>query len=61
MHYIGVDYHKKCCYVIVKDKEGRVERRETVNSSREEIQQFLQPYQAGKAVVEATRNWGTYI
>ncbi len=58
MHYIGVDYHKKYSYVVVKDKEGKVEQRGTLNNSREEFQQFLQPYRPGKAVLEATRNWG---
>ena len=58
MHYIGVDYHKKYSYMVVKDKDGKVERRGVVNNSKEEFQQSLQPYQPGKVVVEATRNWG---
>jgi transposase len=58
MHYIGVDYHKKYSYIVVKDEEGNPERRGTVANSREEIQHFLEPYRPGKAVVEATRNWG---
>jgi transposase len=57
VHYIGVDYHKKYSYVVVKDKEGKVERRGMVNNTREEFQQLLKPYRSGKAVVEATRNW----
>lgn len=58
MHYIGVDYHKRYSYVVVKDSEGKVERRGTVNNTREEFLEFLQPYRSGKAVLEATRNWG---
>ena len=58
MHYIGVDYHKKYSYVVVKDREGKVEQRCTVNNTKEEFCQLLKPYQAGKAVLEATRNWG---
>ena len=58
MHYIGVDYHKKYSYVVVKDKEGKVERRGKVDNTKEEFRQLLKPYQAGKAVLEATRNWG---
>lgn len=58
MHYIGVDYHKRYSYIVVKDRDGNVERRGTVNNSREELWQFLEPYQQGKAVLEATRNWG---
>jgi len=48
MHYIGVDYHKHYSYVVVKDKEGKVEQRGTVNNSKEKFQQFLQPYQPEK-------------
>jgi transposase len=58
VHYIGVDYHKKYSYVVVKDKEGKVERRGKVDNSKEEFRELLKPYQAGKAVLEATRNWG---
>ena len=58
MHYIGVDYHKKYSYVVVKNREGKVEQRGTVNNTKEEFRQALKPYQIGKAVLEATRNWG---
>ena len=58
MNYIGVDYHKKYSYLVVKDEEGHVEGRGTVNNTKEEVQRFLEPYHPGMAVVEATRNWG---
>jgi transposase len=58
VHYIGVDYHKKYSYVVVKDKEGKLERRGKVDNTKEEFQQLLKPYHSGKAVLEATRNWG---
>jgi len=58
VYYIGVDYHKKYSYIVVKDREGKVERRGTVNNNREDLHNFLEPYRSGKAVVEATRNWG---
>jgi len=34
MYYIGVDYHKKYSYVVVKDREGRVERRGKVDNTK---------------------------
>jgi transposase len=58
VHYIGVDYHKKYSYIVVKDREGKVERRGMVNNSRDDLHDFLEPYRSGKAVLEATRNWG---
>ena len=56
MHYIGVDYHKRYSYIVVKDGEGRVERRGAVSNSREELQHFIKAYLPGVAVLEATRN-----
>lgn len=53
-----MDYHKKYSYVVVKDKDGKVERRGKVNNNKKEFRQLLKPYHSGKAVVEATRNWG---
>jgi len=58
MYYIGVDYHKEYSYLVVKDEHGKIERRGRVRNSKEEVQQFLGPYGQGKAVLEATRNWG---
>jgi transposase len=58
MNYIGIDYHKKYSYIVVKDTDGNVEGRGTVNNTKEEVQQFLEPYCPGMAVVESTRNWG---
>jgi len=58
VNYIGVDYHKKYSYIVVKNEDGHVEGRGTVNNTREEVQRFLEPYSPGMAVVEATRNWG---
>jgi hypothetical protein len=58
VNYIGVDYHKKYSYIVVKNEDGRIEGRGTVNNTREEVQRFLEPYRPGMAVVEATRNWG---
>lgn len=58
MNYIGVDYHKKYSYLVVKDKDGHVEGRGTVNNTKQEVQQFLKPFLPGTAVIEATRNWG---
>lgn len=61
MYCIGVDYHKKYSYVVVKDKEDKAERRGKVDNAKEEFQQLLKPYHSGKAVLEATRNWGSCL
>jgi transposase len=53
-----VDYHKRYSYIVVKDEQGRREQKGIVNNTREEFGKFLEPYRPGKAVLEATRNWG---
>ena len=58
MYYAGVDYHKKYSYIVVKDEQGRMVHKGMVDNTREQFQRFLEPYQSGKAVLEATRNWG---
>ena len=58
MNYIGVDYHKKYSYLVVKDESEAIKGRGTVNNTKEEVQRFLASYTPGVAVVEATRNWG---
>jgi len=37
VHYIGVDYHKKYSYVVVKDREGKV------SNTKEDFWQLLKP------------------
>ena len=57
MRYIGVDYHKRYSYIVVKDEEGRLERRGSVPNEKGELQRFVEPCRPGRAVLEATRNW----
>ena len=58
MHYIGVDYHKRYSYIVVKNEKGEAEAKGLVSNTKEEVRQFLQSYHSGIAVLEATRNWG---
>jgi transposase len=53
-----VDYHKRYSYFVVKEQDGKVKRRGKVNNTKEEFRDFLEGCCPGKAVVEATRNWG---
>lgn len=57
-YHIGVDYHKKYSYIVVKDTQGQVLRSGQVINTKKSVKDFLQPFCAGgHAVVEATRNW----
>jgi transposase len=58
MYNIGFDYHKRYSYLVVKDDQGQVKQRGSVDNIKEELEEFLRPYRAGRVALEATRNWG---
>jgi hypothetical protein len=61
VHYIGVDYHKRYSYVVVKDGEGRVERRAVVSNTKEELQHFLNPYRSGEGSAGGDKELGAHL
>lgn len=55
---IGVDYHKKFSYMVVKDERGNNLRSGQVVNQRASIESFLAPFtKDSKAVLESCRNW----
>lgn len=57
-YHIGVDYHKKYSFMVVKDEQGRVVRSGQVPNQKKYVERFVEPFAAeGHAVLEATRNW----
>jgi len=57
-YHIGVDYHKKYSFMVVKDERGKVLRSGQVPNQKKYVEKFVEPFTAGgHAVIEATRNW----
>jgi len=57
-YHIGVDYHKKYSFMVVKDEQGKVLRSGQVPNQKKYVEKFVEPFAAGgHAVIEATRNW----
>ncbi len=55
---IGVDLHKKACYMTVMDKAGKVSKQTEIKNEREEIDKFFKIYDKDSRVaVESTMNW----
>lgn len=55
---IGVDYHKKFSYLVVKNKSGKLLRSGQVNNFKSDVEKFLAPFKDNsKAVIESCRNW----
>ena len=56
-HFIGVDLHKKNCYVTVMDKLGKIEDQFQMENDSSKILKFFQPYPGSQIAVESTLNW----
>jgi len=56
--YIGVDLHKKTCYMTVMDKVGVVSKQTEIKNDRGDIEKFFKIYsKETKVAVESTMNW----
>lgn len=57
-HNIGIDYHKKFSYVVVKDEKGKVLRSGQIMNTKQDVKKFLAPFKSdSSAVLESCRNW----
>ena len=55
---IGVDYHKKFTYFVVKDSKGKVLRNGQLPNEKDRVADFLSPFKKdSSAVIESCRNW----
>lgn len=56
--YVGIDAHKKFCFVTTMDQDGEILARQKVNSNRLELETYFDQYGADSiAVLESTYNW----
>ena len=58
MYCVAVDYHQRYSYLVVNDGDGKVRGRGAVDSGKEELREFLEPYRPAKAALEAARTRG---
>ena len=55
---IGVDYHKKFTYFVVKDSKGKVLKNGQLPNEKDRVADFLSPFKKdSSAVIESCRNW----
>ena len=56
--YVGVDAHKKFCFITTMDKTGEIMARHKVSSNRIELESYFDQYgEDSIAVLESTYNW----
>lgn len=55
--YLGVDLHKKTCYVTVMDKEGEIQKQTEISTDTDKVSKFFRNYRQAEVAVESTMNW----
>jgi len=55
--YIGVDLHKKSCYVTVMNGEGKIKKQTEVLTDADKVSMFFKRYAGIPVAVESTMNW----
>jgi len=55
--YIGVDLHKKTCYVTVMNREGKIKKQTEISTDTDKVSKFFKKYHDSKVAVESTLNW----
>jgi len=55
--FIGVDLHKKTCYITVMNQAGDVKKRTEISTDTDEVANFFKDYTDSKVAVESTMNW----
>lgn len=55
--YIGVDLHKKTCFITVMDKEGAIQKQTEIGTETDKVKKFFKNYPDANVAVESTMNW----
>jgi len=55
--YIGVDLHKKTCYITVMNEKGKIKKQTEILNQEDRIRKFFKKYKGEKVAVESTMNW----
>lgn len=55
--YIGVDLHKKTCYVTVMNIDGKVKKQTEISTDADKVSKFFKKYSDVPVAVESTMNW----
>ena len=55
--YIGVDLHKKTCYVTVMNIDGKIKKQTEISTDADKVSKFFKRYPDVPVAVESTMNW----
>ena len=55
--FIGVDLHKKTCYITIMNGDGKIEKQTEISTDKNEVGEFFEKYKNVQVAVESTMNW----
>jgi transposase len=55
--FIGLDVHKDYLQAAVVDTEGNLVKQQRITNSKEQIENFFQPFDKAKVVIESSTTW----
>ena len=55
--YIGVDLHKKTCYVTIMSSDGKIKKQKEIGTETEKVSKFFKRWRHAEVAVESTMNW----
>lgn len=55
--YIGVDLHKKTCYVTIMNGDGKIKKQTEIGTETEKVSKFFKRWSHAEVAVESTMNW----
>ncbi len=55
--YIGVDLHKKTCFITIMDSSGKVKGQTEISTDTDKVKRFFTKHSDASVAVESTMNW----
>lgn len=55
--YIGVDLHKKTCFITVMNQAGNIKKQTEISTDTEKVAKFFSRHTKAQVAVESTMNW----
>ncbi len=55
--YIGVDLHKKTCYVTIMNRDGKIKKQTEISTEADKVSKLFKRYPGVPVAVESTMNW----
>ena len=55
--YIGVDLHKKTCFITVMNQAGKIKKQTEISTDTDKVSRFFSKHTDASVAVESTMNW----